>query len=105
MGFVAHSDRPVCRRCYTVAGRLLFVQLFDHRLVSLMDQLFAGWLLTTVKDISGPPQLVLRCLSERPFPVVSSSFESFDMAKRGRCYLDDHSLIVDLETSFIRLSS
>lgn len=96
-------NRPAYQSFYEVAGRLLFVATSDQRLANLLDQLFAGWLLTPVPATSQSPDIKLSFHCNEELPTIPLNGERFDIAEGGKCYSVDSGFYLNLTNSLIRL--
>lgn len=95
-------DRPASRSCYTVAGRFLFVDVFDHRLAQLIESLFAGWQLTPV---SAAPEhdIAIKFYSDTSGPEIPLTLNRFDIADGGTCYIVADGYYLRFANSSMRL--
>ena len=96
-------NRPAYQSFYEVAGRLLFVEASDSRLAPLLDQLFAGWLLTPVQPTTQIPDIKLSFHVETDLPTLPLSGERFDIADGGKCYTVEGGFYLALNSCLIRL--
>jgi hypothetical protein len=96
-------NRPAYQGFYEVAGRLLFVEASDSHLASLLDQLFAGWLLTPVQSTTQIPEIKLSFHVEADLPTLPLSGERFDIADGGKCYTVEGGFFLALNNCLIKL--
>jgi hypothetical protein len=96
-------NRPAYQSFYEVAGRLLFVQADNPRLASLIEQLFAGWLLSRTQFSEQKPDINLTFLCEQSLPELPLDNNQFEIAEGGRCYSVEDGFYLDLNNSLIRL--
>ena len=96
-------DRPVSRALYSVAGRLLFIESFDHQLRNLIELLFAGWQLTPVSLPDRSPDLRISFFYGARQPDIPDNLNQFEIAGGGRCYTGAGELYVALQGSLVHL--
>lgn len=98
-------DRPASQSFYAVAGRFLFVQIFDRALVATIERLFAGWQLTPVSFLDRSPDVNVAFFSVSQLPEIPSSlsFTQFDVASDGRWYAAADFFYLRFENSLVRL--
>ncbi|PWT94049.1 MAG: hypothetical protein C5B55_03375 [Blastocatellia bacterium] len=105
MKAVRDLDRPANRRCYTVAGRFVFVDSDESVLSGLLEQLFAGWLLARVESTNQRPDVLISCRCTRQPPEVPFGLDEFEIAEQARCYPVKEGFYLDLGNSLLQLSS
>ena len=101
---VCNFDRSANPRCYSVVGRLLFVQAPSSQLSQLLERLFAGWQLTPVGFQDQQPQVVIDCHVGENVVLIPDGLARFEIAEQAQCYISDDGLIVDFENSLLQLS-
>lgn len=97
-------DRPAFHKSYAIAGRLLVVESRVEPLSILIDQLFAGWLLTPVRQIGQPVDLKITFYCDVPAPRIPNNLSHFEIGHAGRCYTNGEGFYVDLCNCRLRIS-
>src|SRR6476659_4956139 len=95
--------RPAPDALYTVAGRLLFTQSFNHQLRNLIGFLFAGWQLTPVSLTDRTPDIRISFFCGDRQPDIPDNLNQFEIAGGGQCYTGTGELYVALQDSLLRL--
>ena len=97
-------DRPAFQGFYSVAGRLLFIETFEHELRSLIVDLFAGWQLTplSLPDRSPDIRISFSCISETR-PSIPRHLDQFEIAEGGKCYTGGTELYLELGSAVVHL--
>lgn len=98
-------DRPASQSFYAVAGRLLFVQSFDPRLGTPVEQLFTGWQLEPVSSPDRSPDIRIEFFCGDSSPQVPSNLDQFEIAEGGKCYTDRSDFYLALGDSLIHLEN
>jgi hypothetical protein len=96
-------DRPASYSSFQVAGRLLFIECFDLRLVTLIERLFAGWQLTPVSVVEQNPDVRISFFGRDGFPEVPRGLDQFEVAHGGRCFQAGDQLFLEFDNSLMRL--
>ena len=96
-------DRPAFRAFYSVAGRLLFVESFDHQLRDLIRPLFAGWQLTPVTFPDKAPDIHISFSCREQCAEIPSDFVQFEIAEGGQGYTDGVTLYLKLRGALVHL--
>jgi len=95
--------RPAPDALYTVAGRLLFTQSFNHQLRNLIGFLFAGWQLTPVSVTDRTPDIRISFFCGDRQPDIPDNLNQFEIAGGGQCYTGSGELYVALQDSRLHL--
>jgi hypothetical protein len=95
--------RPAPDALYTVAGRLLFTETFNHQLRNLIELLFAGWQLTPVSLADRTPDIRIRFFCGDRQPDIPDNLKQFEFAGSGQCYTGDGELYLALQDSLLHL--
>lgn len=98
-------DRPASQAFYSVAGRLLFTECFNHELRTLIVDLFAGWQLTPVPlpDRSPDIQISFSC-GEAPLR-IPRDLDQFEIAESGKCYTDGSGIYLEFGGPVVQLQN
>jgi hypothetical protein len=96
------SDRPAYQAFYSVAGRLLFVEILDLRLRNLIELLFSGWQLTPVSFPDRSPDIRINFACAK-LPEPSRYVSTFEIAEGGRCYTEGADFYLALRHSLVHL--
>ena len=95
-------NRPASRAFYSVAGRLLFVEILDLRLLNLIEVLFSGWQLTPVSFPDRSPDIRINFACAK-LPEPSHYVSKFEIAEGGRCYTEGADFYLALRHSLVHL--
>src|SRR5262245_45165824 len=98
-------DRPASRAFYSVAGRLLFIESLDLELYNLLEQLFAGWQLTSVSFPQRPPDVRINFICGETLPEIPRRLNHFEIAEGGKCYADGAGFYLSLGNSLVHLEN
>ena len=96
-------DRPASQGFYAVAGRLLFIETFDHHLAARIERLFSGWQLTPVPSPDRNPDIKITFAAVEHLPDVPHGPTEFAVAEGGRCYTTPGKYYLQFENSLLRL--
>lgn len=98
------SDRPASQAFYSVAGRLLFIEIVNYDLRDPIVGLFAGWQLTPVSfpDRSPDIRISFSCAAPQRIP---RDLDKFEIADGGKCYTDEAGLYLELGGSVVHLEN
>jgi len=99
------SDRPASWAFYSVAGRLLFVEILDLRLRNLIEVLFSGWQLTPVSFPDRSPDIRISFTCRETTLELPRHLNQFEIAEGGRCYADGADFYLALRGSVMHLVS
>jgi len=97
------TDRPASQKSYAVAGRLLVVESFNHRLDGPVARLFAGWQLTPVSSAERKPDIRISFFCGDARPQIPEGLNQFEFADGGRCYTRGEDYYVSLGKLSIHL--
>src|SRR6185503_4873027 len=97
-------DRPASQSFYAVAGRLLFIESFDHELAPLIERLFAGWQLTPLTSLTRNPDLKITFTTGDRLPEVPAGLDQFEVAEGGRCYTASDGFYLQFANSLLKLA-
>lgn len=98
-------DRPASQSFYAVAGRLLFVQSFDLKLATLIEDLFAGWQLTRLSLPTRNHDIEITFSCGENLPQVPPGLNEFEVAEGGRCYSAGHEYYLQFAASLVHLTA
>ena len=98
-------DRPASRAFYSVAGRLLFIESLNLELCKLLEQLFAGWQLTSVSFPQRPPDVRINFICDETLPEIPRRLNYFEIAEGGKCYPDGAGFYLSLGNSLVHLEN
>src|SRR5215213_5510199 len=98
-------DRPASQVFYSVAGRLLIIESFNHELRNLIVDLFAGWQLTPVSFTESSPDIRIRFSVGQTHSSIPRNLNQFEIAEGGKCYTDGGDLYLALGNSWIHLEN
>lgn len=104
MKVIQVSDRPASQSFYEVAGRLLFIESFDHRLGNLIEQLFSGWQLARVSFPERSPDVRIQFFCGA-LPVVPEKLNRFEIAEGGQCYTDGADYYLALGDAMVQVQN
>ena len=99
------SDRPASSAFYSVAGRLLFVEILDLRLRKPLELLFSSWQLTPVPFADRSPDIRINFAFGTQLPELARDLNHFEIAEGGRCYTDDTDVYLALRGAVVHLVS
>jgi len=99
------SGRPVYQYFYSVAGRLLFVETLDLRLLKLILPLLDGWQLTPISFTKRSPDIRINVTCGETPLELPRHLNQFEIAGGGRCYSDGVDLYLALRDSMVHLRS
>lgn len=82
--------RPAHGSFYAVAGRLIYLEAYEHWAARLFDEYISGWRVDRL--VSAPEKhpdvrVLVHSRASKP-PPVPNEFESFEVANGGRCFTD-----------------
>ena len=98
-------DRPASRSFYEVAGRLLFIEVLDRRLQSLIERLFAGWQLGPVAFPDRSPDIRIQFFCPDALPEIPHNLNRFEIAGGGQCYTNGADYYLALGNALIRVQT
>jgi hypothetical protein len=87
MEVIQVSDRPASQSFYEVAGRLLFIESLDIRLVKLIEQLFSGWQLAPVSFPGRAADIRVQFFCGA-LPEIPQNIKRYEIAQGRQCYTD-----------------
>jgi hypothetical protein len=96
-------DRPASRAFYSVAGRLLFIESINLELCNRLEQLFAGWQLTSVSLPQRQPDVRINFICDESLPEIPRRLNHFEIAEGGKCYTDGEDFCLLLGNSLVHL--
>lgn len=96
-------DRPASQSFYAVAGRLLFIESFDHEVAKRIECLFAGWQLTPLTSLARNPDIKITFTTGDRLPEVPAGLEQFEVAEGGRCYTAGDEYYLRFERTLLKL--
>lgn len=99
------SGRPASRGFYSVAGRLLFVEIPDQRLRSLIEVFFSSWQLTPVSFPDKSPDIRINFTCCETSLELPHHLNQFEIAEGGYCYADGADFYLTLRGSMVHLVS
>ena len=105
MEIIRVPDRPASQRFYAIAGRLLFVESFNHRLDGPVTRLFAGWQLMPVFSAERKPDIRISFFCGDARPQIPAGLSQFEIANEGRCYTRGEDHYVSLGNLLIHLQA
>ena len=105
MEVIQVSDRPASQTFYSVAGRLLFVEVLDLPLRNQIDLLFSGWQLTPVSFTDRSPDIRINFAFADTSLEIPDHLNHFEVAEGGRCYTDGADFYLALHNSLVHLVS
>jgi hypothetical protein len=105
MSVIQVLDRPASQGFYAVAGRLLFVQSFDLKLATLIENLFGGWQLTPVASPERNPDINIVFFPAANLPDIPAEFSltQTDVADGSRLYSACDEYYLQFQNSLLRL--
>ncbi len=98
-------DRPASRAFYSVAGRLLFIEVLNLELRSLIVELFAGWQLTPISFPDRSPDIQISFSCEETPQRIPRNLDRFEIAEGGKCYTDASGLYLELGGPVVHLEN
>jgi hypothetical protein len=102
MEVIQVSEQPASQAFYSVAGRLLFVEILDLRL-HYIDRLFSGWQLTPVSSPGRSPDIRIKFSCGDTPHEIPRHLDQFEIAEGGRCYTDGADFYLALHDSVVHL--
>ena len=103
MQVIQVSDRPASQAFYSVAGRLLFIQSTNLEVRNLIEQLCAGWQLTSVSFPDRSPDIQINFFCGEQPEEIPRNLNCFEIAEGGKCYTDGTDVYLVLRDSLVRL--
>src|SRR5215510_14632267 len=96
-------NRLASQAFYSVAGRLLFIEIFNQQLRDLIELLFAGWQLTPVSRPDRSPDLRISFFYGDKQPDIPDNLNQFEIARGGQCFTGGGELYLELQGSLVHL--
>lgn len=78
--------RPVLRRLYSIAGRVLSVDTVDEWSNLTVSRLFDGWNIRPLEDTTTPPDAIIRISSEIAPPQIPTGLTTFKISDGAVCH-------------------
>jgi hypothetical protein len=104
MEVIQVSDRPASQSFYEVAGRLLFIESLDIRLVKLIEQLFSGWQLAPVSFPGRAADIRVQFFCGA-LPEIPQNLNRFEIAEGGQCYTDGADYYLALGNAMVHVQN
>src|SRR6185295_13923129 len=96
-------DRPASQVFYSVAGRLLFIEIFNPQLRKSIELLFVGWQLTPVPLPDKSPDIRISFFCGDKQPDIPNNLDQFEIAGGGQCYTRGGELYLELRGALVHL--
>jgi hypothetical protein len=98
-------DRPASQAFYSVAGRLLFIEILNLELRAPIVDLFAGWQLTPVPLPDRSPDIRISFSCEALPQRIPRDLDHFEIADGGKCYPHGAGLYLELGGPVVHLEN
>ena len=98
-------DRPASQAFYSVAGRLLLVEINDQELRNLIVDLFAGWQLTPVPAPHRSPDIRINFQCGETPQEIRLDLNHFEVGEGGNCYTDGADFYLVLGKAVVHLQN
>ena len=104
MKVIRDFDRPAYQAFYSVAGRLLFIEVHSLQLRRQIELLFSSWHLTPA-PFTPSPDIRIRFTCGEPKLELPRHLNQFEIAGGGRCYTDGADFYLLLRDAVVHLVS
>jgi hypothetical protein len=92
---------PATKLLYSVAGRTVLINAYDHWSYSAVSQLFAGWFLDPIPDHSATADVTLNIRCGVTSPPVPAGLRQFEITHGGSCFTDNQTYYVTFGNSLV----
>lgn len=97
--------RPVLKRIYSIAGRVLSIHTFDDWSSAAVSKLVDGWFMRPLENGHGLADATLKITTGTVLPAIPTHLSKFSISEAGTCHTDQRTFYLEFEGSLIRTDS
>ena len=95
--------RPVLKKSYSIAGRVLSFVTFDDWSASAVAALIDGWLVRPLENGQHVPDATLTITAGSDLPQIPANLPQFDISDAGTCYSDRKTFYLQFEGALVQI--
>lgn len=97
--------RPVLKRIYSIAGRVLSIHTFDDWSTAAVSKLVDGWFMRALENGQGQADATLKISAGTVLPAIPTDLSKFSISEAGTCHTDQKTFYLEFEGSLIKTDS